>query len=249
MLGETYWQPVSLLALQAAALLLPGATARASCVQGCDTSVMRHPQTCQRAAWAAHHAVECAVLEPLAAAAPSDADAMELLLACRALRTASQPPRQASASALVPCFGDCVGTLWQSDVEAQSAAPDAWAAAFLADGAAGAALLPPGASASAAASLLRAGRRNDFAIMDDILTPLAAASYPFGARLNHGCDANCTLAYEHAQQHAASAAPLGAHAARAWLQRVRAVRHIAPGEARHPCCAGFVVLQPFSCQA
>ena len=41
----------------------------------------------------------------------------------------------------------------------------------------------------------RSSRRNDFAVMDPLLVPLAAASYPLGALLNHSCDPNCVVSY------------------------------------------------------
>ena len=124
---------------------------------------------------------------------------------------------------LTPGFDDAVGTLWHAEGASESASTqDAWVAPFLA---AQQTLLPSKRfDAADVEALVRAGRRNNFALADDILTPLAAASFPFGALLNHGCDANCVIAYERDD---ADATPL-----RAWLQRVRAVRRIAPGEVR-----------------
>ncbi len=145
-----------------------------------------------------------------------------MLLAARALRSATQPQRALPASsALLPSFADAVGTLWHAPdlAPASGADGDAWVPQLLAaQPALAAALLPQPASPSALVSLLRAGRRNNFAVADDLLTPLAAASFPYGALLNHACDANCVISYERD----------GA----GWAQRVRAVRAIAPGEVR-----------------
>jgi len=185
-------------------------------------------QACQRAAWKEHHAVECGALSPLATAAPSDAAGVDLLLACRALRAAEQQA-ETTPQSLTPGFDDAVGTLWHADDASASAmADDSWVAPFFAAQQAARALLPPRFDAADALELMRAGRRNNFALSDDILTPLAAASFPFGALLNHGCDANCVIAYD--RDHA-DATPQ-----RAWLQRVRAVRRIAAGEVRAPAC-------------
>ena len=51
------------------------------------------------------------------------------------------------------------------------------------------------ADEDAAATTTRSSRRNDFAVMDPLLVPLAAASYPLGALLNHSCDPNCVVSY------------------------------------------------------
>ncbi len=163
------------------------------------------------------------MLGALVASAPSPAAAVDVLLAARALRSSTQPqPASPASGALLPSFADAVGTLWHAPdplAPASGADGDAWVPQLLsAQPALAAALLPPHASPSALVSLLRAGRRNNFAVADDLLTPLAAASFPYGALLNHACDANCVISYERD----------GA----GWAQRVRAVRAIAPEEVR-----------------
>lgn len=173
--------------------------------------------------------MECGALAALAAAAPSDAAGVDLLLACRTLRAAEQQAAEttrSSSSLLTPGFDDAVGTLWHADdASARALADDdAWVAPLFGAQQAARALLPSRFDAADVVALVRAGRRNNFALADDILTPLAAASFPFGALLNHGCDANCVIAYERDDPDATPQ--------RAWLQRVRAVRRIAPGEVR-----------------
>ena len=170
--------------------------------------------------------MECGALAALAAAAPSDAAGVDLLLACRTLRAAEQQQAETTLSLLTPGFDDAVGTLWHADDASAGvlADDDAWVAPLFGAQQAARALLPSRFDAADVVALMRAGRRNNFALADDILTPLAAASFPFGALLNHGCDANCVIAYERDN---ADATPQ-----RAWLQRVRAVRRISPGEVR-----------------
>ena len=205
----------------------------AACCASFSFSLTQHAalssQTCQRAAWKAHHAAECGALAPLAAAAPNEAAGVDLLLACRTLRAAEQQAGPTHASlVLTPGFDDAVGTLWHADdtsADASADDGDAWVHVFFAaQQAAQALLLPSRFDPADVVVLMRAGRRNNFALADDILTPLAAASFPFGALLNHGCDANCVIAYERDDDDAAPQ--------RAWLQRVRAVRRIVPGEVR-----------------
>ncbi len=183
------------------------------------TALLR--QACQRDAWAAHHRAECGALEALEAAAPSAAAAAELLLACRTLRSSVAPVPQHGP--LTPTLADAAGTRWhvlEADADVEATDSDAWAQALLGalGDAACRALLPPAARARDAGALLRAGRRNHFALQDDMLTPLAVASFPLGALLNHGCDANCVMSYDHDDD--------------GWVQRVRAVRRIAAGEVR-----------------
>jgi hypothetical protein len=186
------------------------------------------PQACQRDAWAAHHRAECGALPALDAAAPSAAAAADLLLACRTLRSsAAHDDAPAShCGPLAPTFADAAGTRWHAleavDGEADG---DAWVGALFGAGGDGAppacrALLPPAACTRDATALLRAGRRNLFALADDMLTPLAVASFPLGALLNHGCDANCVMSYDRD------------HAGGGWVQRARAVRRITAGEVR-----------------
>jgi len=45
-------------------------------------------------------------------------------------------------------------------------------------------------------ALLARFQRNNFAIWNELLVPVAAAVYPLGALLNHGCDFNAVLSYD-----------------------------------------------------
>jgi hypothetical protein len=54
-----------------------------------------------------------------------------------------------------------------------------------------------GSVGSVASAYAAASRRNDFAVMDALLTPVAAACYPLGALLNHSCDPTCVAAYDY----------------------------------------------------
>jgi hypothetical protein len=86
---------------------------------------------------------------------------------------------------------------------------------------------PSTASAYAAAS-----RRNDFAVMDALLTPVAAACYPLGALLNHSCDPTCVAAYDYVRGSDSPGGPEkdGVPAWGFWRQSFRCARAVRRGE-------------------
>lgn len=45
-------------------------------------------------------------------------------------------------------------------------------------------------------ALLERFQRNNFGMWSELLVPIAAAVFPFGALLNHACEYNCVLAYD-----------------------------------------------------
>ena len=80
----------------------------------------------------------------------------------------------------------------------------------------------------------RSSRRNDFAVMDPLLVPLAAASYPLGALLNHSCDPNCVVSYRLRAPSVpgdAGDAGDGGVPGGEWIQEFRCARHVARGGA------------------
>ena len=82
----------------------------------------------------------------------------------------------------------------------------------------------------------RSSRRNDFAVMDPLLVPLAAASYPLGALLNHSCDPNCVVSYRSRAPSVpgdagdAGDAGDGGVPGGEWIQEFRCARRVSRGE-------------------
>ena len=89
-----------------------------------------------------------------------------------------------------------------------------------------------GSPPSAASAYAAASRRNDFAVMDALLTPVAAACYPLGALLNHSCDPTCVAAYDYVRGSDSPGGPEkdGAPAGGFWRQAFRCARAVRRGE-------------------
>lgn len=73
---------------------------------------------------------------------------------------------------------------------------------------------------------LARAQANNFLIVDDVLSPVAAGCYPELALLNHSCEPNCVLSYVEVD----SPAGVDPSASTGPAAQVRALRPIAPGE-------------------
>ena len=144
---------------------------------------------CQRGDWESHKH-ECRVLATGKLDGLADAPAADVLLAGRCLRR-----RQANSQ---PGDDDaCFDALEAADRLSESdRALGALAASF-------GGLLPPGdspdAAADAAAHLIAKFSRNNFGVLNEMLTVVGAGCYPPAALLNHSCAPNCVLAFDGAQ--------------------------------------------------
>ena len=109
-------------------------------------------------------------------------------------------------------------------------------------------LHPPGADAKTIADAVATGRRNNFAVTDSLLAPVASGCYPLGALLNHSCAPNAVISYRLRNDHNGGGRPredsaADLHAADrnanvdwmiggggVWAQEFRVVKHVAAGE-------------------
>ena len=150
---------------------------------------------CQRADWSAHKH-ECAALAKGKLRGLADAPAADLLLVGRCLwrrHDATLAADKAESSADVSSDDACYDALEPAEPSESDLALGALAASLPG-------LLPPcasaEASAQAAAKLIGAFGRNNFGVLNDVLSVVGAGCYPPAALLNHSCAPNCVLAFD-----------------------------------------------------
>ena len=151
---------------------------------------------CQRAHWKAGHKRECAGLGKLRRALGDDeSEVLDATVACRAARRLDAAPQPSGddATTLYPEAADARATVLFAGGEAS--ARGARVAKACVD-----AKFIPEAAATTVASLVDAGRRNNFCVPDELLGGVAGCLSPIGALLNHSCAPPCVVCYDRGVQ-------------------------------------------------
>ncbi|EQC39619.1 hypothetical protein, variant [Saprolegnia diclina VS20] len=144
---------------------------------------------CQLSDWRLQHKLECPRLERLVVTANAYSVVADALLIARTLRLVSASPAPNEPRNLDARSTHPYDLVWS---EADRAAVHATAAIVDQTD-----LLPSsmGYTVSDIEEMLCRFHTNNFTITDEILLDIGSGCYPWGAMVNHSCDANCTVTF------------------------------------------------------